>query len=80
MRKRKVEAGHFIAADEKGTPYQFYHNKIQTEIKVFGEDPRWQETGNELVCGNHSVNRISKGRYELVDLGIIVTSNDPKAV
>ena len=76
--KRKI--GQFIATDEKGRRYTIL---IYTNIIKAGtfENPSMDADGmNELkTFEGMAVNRLEKGKYQIVPTGIIVQSDSPDA-
>ena len=75
---RKI--GQFIATDEKGRRYTIL---IYTNIINAGtfENPSMEVEGmNELkTFEGMAVNRLEKGKYQIVQTGIIVQSDSPDA-
>ena len=76
--KRKI--GQFIATDEKGRRYTIL---IYTNVMKAGtfENPSGEVEGmNELkTFEGMAVNRLEKGKYQIVPTGIIVQSDSPDA-
>ena len=76
--RRKI--GQFIATDEKGRRYTIL---IYTNIIKAGtfEDPSMEVEGiKELkTFEGMAVNRLEKGKYQIVQSGIIVRSDSPDA-
>jgi hypothetical protein len=76
--RRKI--GQFIATDEKGRRYTIL---IFTNVTRAGtlENPSGEAEGMEELktFEGMAVNRLEKGRYQIVQTGIIIQSDSPDA-
>jgi hypothetical protein len=76
--RRKI--GQFIATDEKGRRYTIL---IFTNVTKAGtlENPSMEVEGMEELktFEGMAVNRLEKGRYQIVQTGIIIQSDSPDA-
>ena len=78
-RKETEHTGSFTAKDEDGNEYELH---IYTTFVKWGTfSGQKSEEGDQYIqtSGGGSVNRIEKGKYQLVRTGRMLTSDDPNA-